>query len=81
MDAGHLKVLAKEYPSIPFYKLTLEYHKLSKTLGTYIYDPDADGLIHTTYKNTPSTPRFSSVNKNLQNVGKREDNIWATEGS
>jgi hypothetical protein len=57
MDAGHLKVLAKEYPSFPFYKLTLEFHKLSKTLGTYIYDPDADGLIHTTYKNQPSTPK------------------------
>jgi hypothetical protein len=80
MDAGHLKTLHKEFgKEHPIYTLTLQYHKLSKTLGTYIYDPDAEGLIHTTYSNAPSTPRFSSRNKNLQNVGKREDNPWATK--
>jgi hypothetical protein len=80
MDAGHLKELHKSFGAKhPIYKLTLEYHKLSKTLGTYIYDPDEEGLIHTTYSNTPTTPRFSSKNKNLQNVGKREDNPWATK--
>lgn len=78
MDAGHLKTLVKAYgKKHPLYADTLEYHKLSKTLGTYVYDPDEEGLIHTTYKNTPSTPRFSSANVNLQNVGKRDDNPWA----
>jgi hypothetical protein len=80
MDSGHLKVLAKQFAKThgPFYSRVLEIKKLSKTLGTYIYNPDAENLIHTTYANAPSTPRFSSRNVNLQNVGKREDNYWAT---
>ena len=80
MDSGHLKVLAKQYAKThgEFYTRVLEIKKLSKTLGTYIYTPDENNLIHTTYANAPSTPRFSSRNVNLQNVGKREDNYWAT---
>jgi hypothetical protein len=80
MDSGHLKTLAKDYKKDhgEFYSRVLEIKKLSKTLGTYIYNPDEENLIHTTYSNAPSTPRFSSRNVNLQNVGKREDNYWAT---
>lgn len=80
MDAGHLKSLAKSLkdPHKTFYTKTGEIKKLSKTLGTYIYTPDEFNLIHTTYKNAPSTPRFSSANVNLQNVGKKEENYWAT---
>jgi hypothetical protein len=80
MDAQHLKTLKKTYSDHSlFYGNVLEIKKLSKTLGTYIYTPDEFGLIHTTYKNAPSTPRFSSANVNLQNVGKRADNPWATK--
>lgn len=79
MDSGHLKALAKALPEPhkTFYTRVGKVKKLSKTLGTYIYTPDAEGLIHTTYKNAPSTPRFSSANVNLQNVGKKEENYWA----
>lgn len=82
-DAAHIKDLltsvAKnpESPHHIFYSSVLEIKKIGKTLGTYIYDPDPQGLIHQTYKNAPSTPRLSGANKNLMNVGKREDNYWA----
>lgn len=78
MDANHLKQLKKRYKKHEtFYDAVLTVKKLKKTLGTYIYEPDAEGLIHTTYKNGPTTPRFSSANVNLQNLGKKEENQWA----
>jgi hypothetical protein len=57
--------------------LALDYSRVAKTLSTYIYQPDAEGLIHTQYVNAPSTGRLASRNYNLQNVGKRETNPWA----
>jgi DNA polymerase I-like protein with 3'-5' exonuclease and polymerase domains len=61
----------------PLYELLGDYAKIGKTLSTYIYTPDAQGLIHTTYVNAPSTWRLASRRVNLQNVGKRESNKWA----
>lgn len=80
MDKTHMKLLIGRYGAkFPIYEKLAERSKLAKTFGTYIYDPDADGLIHQTYKNAPSTPRLSGANYNLMNVGKREDNPWAVK--
>ena len=70
-DAAHIKELLKivKGDHIVFYEAVQQIKKLGKTLGTYIYDPDENGLIHQTYKNNPSTPRLSGANKNLMNVG------------
>lgn len=79
-DANHIKDLLrdiKDEQHQKFYSTVLDIKKMGKTAGTYIYDPDEQGLIHQTYKNAPSTPRLSGANKNLMNVGKREDNYWA----
>jgi hypothetical protein len=79
-DKDHIKTLIKKFGSKhPLYEKAAEISKLAKLLGTYIYTPDENNLIHTTYKNTPSTPRFSSANVNLQNVGKRSDTPWAAK--
>lgn len=79
-DANHIKDLIAQYKgNHPFYESVLEIKKLAKTYGTYIFDPDANGLIHQTIKNAPSTPRLSGANKNLMNQGKREDNPWAVK--
>lgn len=78
MDKTQLEKLAKKYGDrFPIYEAALHYSKVAKTLSTYMYAPDADGLIHTTYVNAPSTWRLASRNVNLQNVGKRESNPWA----
>lgn len=80
MDKTHLKALIKKYgDKHPIYEKIAERSKLAKTLGTYIYEPDANGLIHQTYKNAPSTPRLSGANYNLMNVGKRADNPWTVK--
>jgi uracil-DNA glycosylase family 4 len=79
--ADHLARLAKRYPHHPLYGLTIEMHKVSKALSTYVegFKPDAQGLIHTTYDHTPSTWRLASKAVNLQNVGKSENNKWAKD--
>jgi DNA polymerase I-like protein with 3'-5' exonuclease and polymerase domains len=77
-DSKHIAKLAGKYGSDhPIYPMLADYSKVAKTLSTYIYAPDAHGLIHTTYVNAPSTWRLASRNVNLQNVGKRESNKWA----
>jgi len=77
-DAKSLERLVVKYGAQhPLYKIKLDYNKVAKTLSTYIYTPDALGLIHTSYVNAPSTWRLASRNVNLQNVGKREGNKWA----
>lgn len=81
-DSKHLEKLRKKYGHVhPLYGLTIELHKVSKALSTYVlgFQPDSHGLIHTTYTHAPSTWRLSSRNVNLQNVGKRESNKWAKE--
>lgn len=78
MDKTHLEKLAKKYGDLhPVYREALRYNQVAKTLSTYMYTPDEQGLIHTTYVNAPSTWRLASRNVNLQNVGKRESNPWA----
>jgi hypothetical protein len=78
VDAKHLRKLAKKFgDQHPLYPLTVKIHKVSKALSTYCWTPDADGKIQTTYTNKPSTWRLASEDKNLQNVGKREDNPYA----
>jgi hypothetical protein len=77
-DSKHVAKLAAKYGERhPLYPMLADYSKVAKTLSTYIYVPDAHGLIHTTYVNAPSTWRLASRNVNLQNVGKRESNPWA----
>lgn len=71
------KLAAKYGTEHPVYNLLKDYSKITKTLSTYIYTPDSQGLIHTSYVNAPSTWRLASRNVNLQNVGKRESNPWA----
>ncbi|NBV25190.1 MAG: hypothetical protein EBS05_25135 [Proteobacteria bacterium] len=78
MDKTQLEKLAKSVGAAhPVYQLALDYSRVAKTLSTYVYVPDAEGLIHTQYVNAPSTGRLASRNYNLQNVGKRETNPWA----
>jgi len=78
MDKSHMKELIAKYgDKHPLYEKAALLSKMVKTAGTYIYDPDENGLIHQTYKNAPTTPRLSGANKNLMNVGKREENYWA----
>jgi DNA polymerase I-like protein with 3'-5' exonuclease and polymerase domains len=77
-NGKHIEKLAARYgQEHPLYGMVVEYSKVAKTLSTYIYKPDSEGLIHTTYVNAPSTWRLASRNVNLQNVPKRESNKWA----
>lgn len=77
-DADHKKFLKKtKGKNHPIYGISLDVALISKTKGTYVYKFDAQGFIHTTYVNSPSTPRLGSRAVNLQNVGKRETNPWA----
>jgi len=77
-DAKHLEFLDRRYgKKFPLYGLALQQHKVHKAQSTYLWEPAADGFIHTTYTNSPSTWRLGSRAYNLQNVGKREGNPWA----
>lgn len=78
-DSKHLKKLSKRYvKSHPIYAKIIEFKKVAKTISTYVYHNYVreDGLIHSTYKNGPSTWRLAAENVNLTNVGKRESNKW-----
>ncbi len=79
-DSKHLKKLEKKYgKKHPVYGMTLKAHKISKAIGTYVrgLKPDAAGLVHTTYVNSPSTWRLGSRDVNMQNQGKRGTNPYA----
>lgn len=78
-SSKHLEKLAKRYPKQhPIYSIIVEFKKVAKTISTYVYHNyiRQDGLIHSTYKNGPSTWRLAAENVNLTNVGKRESNKW-----
>lgn len=78
-SSKHLEKLAKKYPKQhPIYSIIVEFKKVAKTISTYVYHNyiRQDGLIHSTYKNGPSTWRLAAENVNLTNVGKRESNKW-----
>ena len=82
IDVKVLQKLAGKYGKLhPLYSLTLELHKVSKALSTYVNGlaPDEFGKVHTTFVNTPSTFRLASRAVNMQNQGKRESNKWAKE--
>lgn len=77
-DAAHLQELVGMFgDDFPLYQLALDLHKVRKARTTYMPTPDAAGMIHTTYTNTPWTWRFGSRALNLQNWGKRNANKWA----
>lgn len=81
-DAKHIEHLIKHYGDAhPIYDIVLQCHKLSKTIGTYLPEPDPNGYIHTEYVNSPSTWRLGSrkvkFGTQIQNWGKREGNPWA----
>ncbi len=83
-DAKHIEFLVGKYGHRhPIYALVLEVHKLSKVIGTYLPEPDANGYIHTEFVNSPSTWRLGSRKvphgTQIQNWGKRESNPWAKE--
>jgi hypothetical protein len=81
-NAKHIEKLASKYgDKHPLYHLKLKEAKLSKVLGTYVYCDrmDSNGLIHSTYLNSPSTWRLAARNENLTNVGKRQSNPWAVK--
>ena len=82
-DDDALRDLLKKHPQDPLYPLVRERREVEKLLSTYvgIIDADngwsrgmpiaADGKIHTTITNTPSTLRTSSQAPNLQNIPSR----------
>lgn len=79
-DATHLKKLHKLHGvKFPLYGKTLVVHKVSKTIGTYTPEPDADDLIHTQYVNSTATWRLGSRKvphgTQIQNWGKRKDEV------
>lgn len=79
-DSKHLKKLVKEFgESHPVYAITLEIHKISKAVSTYLFKTDAENRVHTTYVNSPSTWRLGSRDVNMQNLGKREENKYALQ--
>jgi len=83
-DANHLKFLDKKFGKhFPLYRLSLEFHKASKTIGTYTPEPDENNRIHTQYVNSTSTWRLGSrkvkYGTQIQNWGKREENKYAKE--
>jgi len=77
VDKKLLRTLAAKYPDHPLYALMLERRKLAKAKSTYVYKPDAQGLIHTSYTFAPSTGRLSSRNYNLTNVAHGDENPFA----
>lgn len=80
-DVKHLQKLVKKYGTKhPIYQHTLKIRLLQKALSTYVngLEPDEHGRIHTTYVNSPSTWRLGSRNINVQNLGKRKTNPYAT---
>lgn len=67
------EVLEKLRPYHPIIDEVLEYRKVTKLLGTYVEGllkvADADGRIHTSFKQTgTATGRLSSAEPNLQNI-------------
>lgn len=73
------KLASKQAKKHPIYPIVQELRGISKTLGTYVngFQPDADGLIYTTYTFGASTGRLTSRAVNLQNVSHRSENEWA----
>jgi hypothetical protein len=61
------------------YLHTVELHKISKALSTYVIGMTSDehGRVHSHYVNSPWTWRLASKNVNMQNQGKRKSNPYA----
>lgn len=80
-DTKHLQTLIVPYGAKhPIYAHTLDIKKLQKALSyCYGLEPDANGMCHTTYVNSPSTWRLGSRNVNVQQLGKRASNKYAKE--
>lgn len=77
-DAAHLRELKGMYgDDYPLYDFALQLHDVKKARTTYMPEPDAEGLIHSTYTNTPWTWRFGSRAINMQTWGKRQEKVWA----
>ena len=80
-DVRHLWALVRKYGNkFPIYRHTIEIRKIQKALSTYVngLEPDDNGLMHTTYVNSPSSWRLGSRNRNVQNLGKGNENPYAT---
>lgn len=79
LDSKHLDTLIKKYGAKHrIYPLTREIRKVSKILGTFLYDAP-DGRIHAEYTFSPSSGRLSSRNPNLQNVTHGSSNPYADD--
>ena len=78
-DVKAMKMLQKNYPLDPLYKVVGEFRQYQKLLSVYIGRtqedgsikgsmlPGADGRLHTSYNHNPSTLRLASARPNLQN--------------
>lgn len=84
-DDDALQIMHKRYRGDPLYPLVSVYREIEKSWGTNIgvWDPTtqtwsggmpvaADGRVHTTYNNNPSTLRLASSAPNLQNIPHRD---------
>ena len=79
-DVRHLWSLVRKYgEKFPLYRHTIEIRKIQKALGTYVNGlaPDENGLMHTTYVNSPQSWRLGSRDRNVQNLGKSNENPYA----
>ena len=58
----------------PFYSMVIDYREHDKMIGTYVdgYQPDQSGFVHTTWTYRPATGQLSSLNPNLQNIPKHQ---------
>lgn len=82
LDKKHLKKLAAKYGDVhPIYKLTARLRVINKVLSTFVdgFAPDANGLIHGTYKHAPASFRLSQSSVNLMQVSHREDAVYAED--
>ncbi len=80
-DVKHLWSLVRKYGNKhPIYRHTIEIRKIQKALSTYVNGlaPDENGLMHTTYVNSPQSWRLGSRDRNVQNLGKGNENPYAT---
>ena len=84
-DDAALVTLRNRYPTDPLYQVVQSYREEQKLLTGYLGQPGdggkweggltvgPDGRVHTVLTHNPSTLRFSSVNPNLQNCPRVDD--------
>jgi len=69
-EAKYLRRFAKKHP---VFATIIDCQQREKLISTYMWEPNAEGRVTTTFGFHPSTWRKSSRNVNLQNIPKRTD--------